>query len=152
MQTGNQVGEMTFEQRLLRAVPDFDQINADPKWVAWLDEVLPDVNVSRRTFAQQAYAKGDVDAVKRFIDVFRAAHTSKKPDARKSELERQVTPSRNATTGTTSVQPQGKLYSYTDWVTATQQVDVLVSRGKYVEAEKLEAELANAMQEGRVST
>jgi hypothetical protein len=152
MQTGSQVGEMTFEQRLYRVVPDFEQINADKRWISWLDETLPDVGVPRREFAQRAYANGDVDGVKRFVDVFKSMNTTAQPkqQQRKTELERQVTPARNSTTNT-PMQQQGKTYSYADWQAVAHQVDQLVARGKYAEAEKLEAELADAMQTGRVS-
>jgi hypothetical protein len=150
MQTGNQVGEMTFEQKLHRAVPDFEAINADPRWVAWLDEFSPELRGPRRTVAQQAYANGDIDGVLHYVNLFRAQTQPKKPDTRKSELERQVAPTRNAASGNAAA-PQGKTYSYAGWQTALSQVDALVARGKYVEAQQLEAELTAAVQQGRVT-
>ena len=150
MQTGNQVGEMTFEQRLLRAVPDFDQVNTDPRWIAWLDEVDPLLRGPRRTVASQAYNNADVAGVAHYVNMFKAAHGTPKQDTRKSELERQVAPSR-VNSGTAQAAPQGKTYSMNQWNAAYDRVAQLVSSGKYDEATKLEAELSTAMQQGRVT-
>ena len=40
-QTGTQVGEMSFSQRLSQIVPDFAEIDNDERWVAWLNEHDP---------------------------------------------------------------------------------------------------------------
>jgi len=150
MQTGNQVGEMSFEQTLVRKIPDWEKVNADPRWVKWLDETDPVLRAPRRVVAQQAYNASDVDGVAHYVALFQQANPSQtKPSPRKTELERQVAPSRNSTTGTVA-QPTGRTYSYADWMAASANVDVLVARGKYDEATKLEAELADAMQHGRV--
>jgi hypothetical protein len=148
-QTGSQVGEMTFEQQLHRAVPDFDAVNTDPRWIAWLDEVLPDVGVPRRVFAERAYNEGNVMDVKRFVDVFRNVVTPKQPDSRKVELERQTAPSRN---NAATVNPQqGKTYSQSQWGKLYDQVAMMNAKGKYDEAQKLEAELNAAYVQGRIT-
>lgn len=150
MQTGNQVGEMTFEQKLHRAVPDFDAINTDPRWIAWLNEFSPEIRGPRIRLAEQAYNAGDVEGVKHYVDLFRRTIETPKADTRKTELERQVAPTRNASNGN-AVAPQGKTYSMPDWNRAFDRVAVLVSKGRFEEAQKLEAELSEAMQQGRVT-
>lgn len=150
VQTGSQVGEMTFEQRLHRAIPDFDAVNTDPRWIAWLDEVLPDVGAPRRVFAEQAYNNGDVEGVKRFVDVFRQAAAPAQPDNRRAELERQVAPSR--ATGNAQVPNQPRSYSLNQMDTLWNKVRELNVKGKHDEAAKLEAELTAAYVEGRVTT
>jgi hypothetical protein len=47
--TGTQVSEASFEQRLYRMVPDFETVNADPKWIAWLNEVDPLLRADRKS-------------------------------------------------------------------------------------------------------
>lgn len=149
-QQGNQVGEMTFEQKLRWAVPDFDAINNDPRWVEWLNAYSPELNGSRRVPAQDAYARGDVDAVAHYVNLFKQTIAPKKADKRQAELERQVAPTKNASTGTAPNQ-QGKTYSMSEWSSLYDKVAQMVSRGKIDEAQKLEAELASAMQTGRVN-
>jgi hypothetical protein len=61
--TGNQVSEASFEQRLHRLVPDFQDINADPKWMAWLDEIDPFLRAPRKTVAQEAFNRGNAEGV-----------------------------------------------------------------------------------------
>lgn len=148
MQTGNQVGEMTFEQRLLRVVPDFDQVDSDPRWVAWLNEIDPLLRAPRRVVAEQAFKNGDVDGVAHYVNLFKGQ--GGKQDNRKSELERQVAPSR-VSSGTAQAAPQGKMYSMNQWSAAYDRVAQLVATGKYDDANKLEAELSAAMSQGRVT-
>lgn len=150
MQTGNQVGEMTFEQRLHRVVPDFDEINGDPRWIAWLDEVDPILRAPRRTIAQQAYANGDVEGVAHYVNLFRGVSAAPQRDVRKAELERQVAPTR-ASSGTAQVAQQGKTYSMQQWNKLFDQAAMMKAQGKSDEGNKLEAELTAAMTQGRVT-
>lgn len=39
--TDNKVSASNFESRLHRLVPDFQQLDSDPRWIAWLDGVDP---------------------------------------------------------------------------------------------------------------
>ena len=76
--------------------------------------------------------------------------TNSKSD-RQSELEKQVTPSRSASTVTTkSSNSSSKIYSERDLTNAWTKVRTLNTQGKYDDAEKLEAELSMAYMEGRV--
>lgn len=149
-QTGTRVGEMTFEQRLNRAVPDFDAINADPTWVGWLDEVDPLLRAPRRVVAQEAFDNGDVEAIAHYVSLFRqSAQPVPQDTKRQDELERQVTPTRISAASSTA--PQGKVYTVASWGTAYNRVAQLNAQGKYDEATKLEAELDAAANEGRVA-
>ena len=92
-QQGSQVQSVSFEARLLKAVPDFEQINADPAWIEWLNEVDPLIRGPRRAVAQQAYANGDVEAVKSYVDLWRKSQAPAQPApavSRQQELQRQV--------------------------------------------------------------
>jgi hypothetical protein len=148
-ETGNQVGEMTFEQRLLRAVPDFDVVNTDERWINWLNEVDPVIRGPRRVMAKQAYDSGDVEGVAHYVNLFKQTLTPVQPDTRRAELERQVAPSRN--TGNAQVAPQTRQYSSHQVELLFAKVRDLNIKGKYDEAAKLEAELTSAYAEGRVT-
>ena len=151
-QTGNQVGEVGFSQRLNQAVPDFPQIDNDERWVSWLNEHDPMLRGPRRVQAQQAFDAGDVEAIAHYVSLWK--ETLAAPKAAKSnqaELEKQVAPNRSANSvRTQSTTQNSKIYSPKDADRAWNKVRTLNTRGQYAEAEKLEADLSVAYIEGRV--
>jgi cell division protein FtsB len=149
-QTGTQVGEVTFEQRLFQAVPDWHSLNADPKWIAWLDEFDPMLRAPRRAAAQGAYNAGDADGVAYYVKMFKDANAAPVADPKQAELERQVQPTRSATSQT-PVSQKGKTYSTRDVEKMFLKIKDLNIAHKYDEAKKLEAEIDAAYMEGRVT-
>lgn len=149
--TGTQVTEASFEQRLHRLVPDFDVVNTDPKWIAWLNEVDPLLRGPRKLVAQEAYSRGDAEAVADYVKLFRQATAPVEPQAKVTEeLERQIQPSRSAAS-TQTASPKGKVYTTGDINKMFQKVAQLGNQGKVDEARKLEAEIDAAYMEGRVT-
>ena len=153
-QTGNQVGEVGFSQRLNQAVPDFPQIDNDERWVSWLNEHDPMLRGPRRDQAQQAFDAGDVEAIAHYVSLWKetlAAPADARPN--QAELEKQVAPNRSANSvRTQSTAQNSKVYSPRDADRAWEKVRTLNTRGQYAEAEKLEADLTVAYMEGRVRT
>lgn len=146
--TEGAVTTLTFEQRLNLAIPDFAQINSDPKWIEWLDEIDGLSGEPRRAFAEYVYNTGNVEKLKLVVDLFKAQTAAPaKPNVAK-ELERQVQPTRATASAPVT---DGKRY-YTEAEIAAQfnKVRQLNIQGKYEEAAKLELELSNAYVEGRV--
>ena len=154
--TGNQVGEMDFNQRLRYLVPDFSTIDSDERWVAWLNEHDPMLRGPRRVQAQQAFDKGDAEAIAHYVGLWKAtvagpSELVKPPH--QAELEKQVAPNRSANSvSTKSVGQTSKVYSTREVDAAWTKVRTLNTQGKYDAAEKLEAELTVAYMEGRVKT
>lgn len=150
--TSGDVTVLTFEQRLARAVPDFEQINVDPQWVSWLDEVDDYTGQPRRSYAEYQYGQGNVAEVKRIVDLFKRQFGREQQQQvqqqRQKELERQVQPSRNASTST--AQPSAKIYTEGEIARLFDKVRQLNIQGKHDEASSLEAELTNAYTQGRV--
>jgi hypothetical protein len=150
-QTGSQIGEVTFEQRLHRLVPDFAQINADPKWVAWLDEYDPLIRAPRRAVAQQAFNSGDAEGVAHYVKLFREATSEPVAnEAKQTEVQRQVQPTRSAASQT-PVSQKGRTYTTKDVEKMFQKITSLNVAQKFDEAKKLEAEIDAAYMEGRVT-
>tara|TARA_R110000851_G_scaffold2513_4_gene9960 strand:- start:561 stop:1520 length:960 start_codon:yes stop_codon:yes gene_type:complete len=154
--TGNQVGEMDFNQRLRQLVPEFSEIDNDDRWVAWLNEHDPMLRAPRRVKAQEAFDTGDAEAIAHYVGLWKATFAepgvSDKP-ARQAELEKQVAPNRTANSvRTKSVGQESKVYSTREVDAAWTKVRTLNTQGKYDAAEKLEAELTVAYMEGRVKT
>lgn len=151
--TGSKVGEMGFAQRLRQLVPDFDQIDDNDSWHAWLNENDPMSRGPRRDQAQAAFNSGDADAVAHYVGLFRESVAPKEQgkQTRQSELEKQVTPNRSAsTTATPSADKGSKVYSTREIDRGWTKLRALNTSGKYDEAVKLEAELTAAYMEGRV--
>lgn len=156
-----QVEGVSFESRLNQTIPDFQQINNDERWVQWLDEFDPLIQGPRRSVAQSAYARGDVDAVKAYVDLFKQTITepepsqssARKPEVkpeRQAELQRQVQPSKSsAPTGTT--QPGGRMLSSQDFERGMSRAAKMMQQGKYDEAAALESEMSAALSEGRIT-
>lgn len=148
--TDSQVGEVSFEQRLYHMVPDWSALNTDPKWVAWLDEFDPMLRAPRRSAAQNAYNSGDVEGVAYYANMFRTANTRPAVDPKQAELERQVQPTRSASSQT-PVSQKGKIYSTRDIEKMFLKMKDLNMAHKYDESKKLEAEIDAAYMEGRVT-
>tara|TARA_B110000977_G_scaffold201733_1_gene298139 strand:- start:3462 stop:4457 length:996 start_codon:yes stop_codon:yes gene_type:complete len=155
-QTGSQVGEMSFTQKLAQAVPDFAAIDNDERWVAWLNEHDPMSRGPRRDQAAAAFSNGDVEAVSHYVNLWKASLGNAEPDERQSrraELEKQVTPNRSSSSvNTKSVGKDSKVYSEREIQSAWNRIRTLNTNHKYDEATKLEADITTAYLEGRVRT
>lgn len=150
-QTGSQVGAVSFEQRLYQLVPDFEEINVDPKWIAWLEEVDPILRGPRKLVAQEAFNRGDAEAVRDYVKMFKQTTApSDKPNAKQAELERQVQPNRSASSAPPSSQ-KGRTYTTKDIERMFEKAAKLNATQKFDEATKLEAEIDAAYMEGRVT-
>jgi len=154
--TGNQVGEMSFTQKLAALVPDFVSVDNDERWVAWLNEHDPMLRGPRRDQAAQAFNTGDAEAVAHYVKLFRQTLEPEVPherQTRQAELEKQVAPNRSANSANTkSVGRDVKIYSEREIATAWNKIRTLNTRHKYDEAQKLEADITTAYLEGRVRT
>ena len=153
-QTGNQVGEMSFAQRLSQMVPDFAEIDNDERWIAWLNEHDPMLRGPRRDQAARAFEQGDAEAVAHYVKLWRetlAPEVPQERQTRQTELEKQVAPNRSANSANTkSVGKVVKVYSEREIAAAWNRIRNLNTRHQYDEATKLEAEITAAYLEGRV--
>lgn len=147
--TGSQVSEASFEQRLYRLVPDFQAVNADERWIGWLNEVDPLLRAPRKSVAQDAFNRGDAEAVAHYIGMFKASVAPvEQPSDKAAELEKQIQPKRSAANA--PVSQQAKTYTDAQIQKMFQKSVEMSSRGQRDEAMKLEAEIDAAYREGRV--
>ena len=147
--TGSQVSEASFEQRLYRMVPDFQDVNADPRWINWLNEVDPLLRAPRKTVAQEAFNRADAEAVAHYVGMFKSSIAPVEPvNDKAAELEKQIQPKRSASTA--PISPQARIYTDAQVQKMFQKSVELSSRGQREEAMKLEAEIDAAYREGRV--
>lgn len=150
--TGTQVSEASFEQRLHRLVPDFEQVNTDPKWIEWLNEVDPLLRGPRMTVAQEAFNRGDAAGIAHYVSMFKAtlapATPTEQTSSKAEELARQVQP--NRTGSSAAPNQQGRIYKDADIHRMFVKSADLSAKGQMEEARKLEAEIDLAYKEGRV--
>lgn len=150
--TESKVAESSFETRLRSLVPDFVEVNADHRWIEWLDEIDPVLRAPRRMVAQQAFESGDAEGVAYYVDMFKKSVAPVEPpkvDTKKQELERQVQPSKTASNATPTSQ-KGKTFTTVQITDMFKKAALLSSSGRIDEARKLEAEIDAAYMEGRV--
>lgn len=138
-----------FDTRLRRLVPDYEEVNRDPRWISWLNEVDPLLRGPRRALAQEAFDRKDETSVAYFVNLFKDSLKTAAPPNTKQELERQVTaPKRSVVDVQAGTEP--KTYSTAQAETLWGKVTTLYRQGKHDEANKLEAELTQAYMDGRV--
>lgn len=148
--TGTQITEMSFEQQLARAVPDFEVINKSPEWVAWLNEYDPILRGPRRLAAQEAFNTGDVDAISDYVKMFKGVQEPEpSKQKRQKELESQMTPERNVSNSQPKT-TEKKLYTKAQADALWEGVQKALKAGEFDKAEKLEAQITQAYLEGRV--
>lgn len=150
--TGSQIGAVSFEQQLYQLIPDFGQINTDKRWIEWLNEFEPMIQGPRRAVVQDAYTRGDAQAVKGYVDLWRQTVGEKKSTKadRQQELQKQVQPSRAHNPSPPDRGGQ-KTYSDQEARNIFARIQKLVTQGRYDEAAKLENEISAAYAEGRVA-
>ena len=148
--TGTQVSEASFEQRLYRMVPDFQEINADSRWVDWLNEVDPLLRAPRKSVAQDAFNRGDAEAVAHYIGMFKAnLSPAVQNNDKAAELEKQIQPKRSAT-NSANVSQQAQTYTDAQIHQMFLKSADFSAKGRIEEAAKLEAEIDAAYRDGRV--
>lgn len=148
--TGTQVSEASFEQRLYRMVPDFEAINADSRWVDWLNEVDPLLRAPRKSVAQDAFNRADAEAVAHYVGMFKSSISpAVQNNDKAAELEKQIQPKRSAT-NSANVSQQAQTYTDAQIHQMFLKSADYSAKGRIEEAAKLEAEIDAAYRDGRV--
>lgn len=151
--TGSQISEMSFDQQLGRAIPDFESVNASPEWAAWLNEYDPILRGPRRLAAQEAFNTGNVEAISDYVTMFKGETQQQEADAkvqkRQKELDSQVTPERNVNNAA-PVSTEKRTYTKAQAQQVWDDVQQTLKLGDYDKAQKLEAQITQAYLEGRV--
>jgi hypothetical protein len=71
-----------MHQQVTAAVPNYQEIDADPRWLAWLSEVDPFTGAIRQQVLDDAIAAGSADRVIAFFRGFAAVHGGTAPPGR----------------------------------------------------------------------
>jgi hypothetical protein len=151
-QDNQQSAQDRFFAALGRAVPDYEQVNANAQFHQWLLTPDPMTGILRQTYLVDAQRSGDVERVATIFNSWKSLSGTQgqaKPriDAR-AELERQQAPSRNLTS--TPTDKSGRIWDPKEISDLYQDK----TRGKYAgreaEFKALEQDIFKAQQEGRI--
>lgn len=148
--------EQRFWSELQTSVPDWQDINADQGFQAWLLEVDPLTGIPRQTYLDDAQRQMDARRVTNFFNAWKGmtgvsnARTAPGTQAT-SELERQITPGKGRSGG---AKTQGEPISYTSADIRKFFSDVQKGRykGKEAERDRIERDIFAAQREGRIVT
>lgn len=162
-----QVAEVTaksaqngFFGQLEDRLPKWEQVQASAECQSWLGERIPGAQATWNDSLIGAAERHDVDAVVEVFDEFFKAHPTLRPGYKpaaptppaprsRSELERQVTPTKSSASVVTT--PTSKrTYSAQDYATESMKLIRLVQANKRDEAAALDLELNAALAENRV--
>jgi hypothetical protein len=139
--------EQQFYATLGGLVPDWEQINTDPRWLQWLGTVDPIYGAPRQAALDAAHQRLDAQRVASVFKAFKASL----PAGRQDALAQQVAPSGAAGSVPAPAAQQQKS------VLSAKSVEKFyrdLAQGKYAgreaEAAKLEAEIDLAAAEGRI--
>lgn len=137
--------EDRFYQTLTGLVPDWEQINADQRWLEWLGEIDPLVGDVRQAALDTAFRAMDA---KRTAAIFNTWKAQFQPKVKSpvQELQRQVSPSKSGASA--PVQPAAKIWTNAEYQAA---FDPRLTRHmSAAEIASLQAEADRAAQENRV--
>jgi len=136
-----------FYEALTRQVPEWEQINADQRFLQWLGQTDQMTGITRQAYLDDAANRLDLARVAAIFTTFKqmAAPAAPVNPGRKSELERQVSPGKS--------KPAAPESGKRTWTKAEfeRAMDPRFTRHMSSdEVTKLEAELDLAVAEGRV--
>lgn len=143
-----QTREERFWGELQNAVPDWEKINQDQRWLTWLSEHDPVAGCTRQEALSSAQARMDIRRVVALFKLFKEtlpkpAPASKTPNP---ELARQVAPSKTSTVAVPPTQDRkytGRDYEY--WFDPRRAND-----SEPAQVLAMKAELDRAYLEGRI--
>lgn len=140
-----------FLDRLGQLVPDFAEIDTDPRFESFLKQADPVSGFPRYDLFKRAEETGDVGRVAGFFNEFKTL-VNKKPTQQK-KLENKVTPvgnSATAVTNTTNTQGQPEIVPLAHYEQFMDDVTRGRFKGREAEAKEWEAYFDKAIAEGRL--
>lgn len=150
-----QTSQEVYFAKLASAVPDWETINVDPKFLEWLGEIDEISGELRQTHLTNAFNALNVDRTAKLFNAFKKtiapAPAAKQPAQKQTEVQRQVAPGKSKT-------PPGPVNSDANTkVWSANEIDVFykeLATGQYKsnpqEAARIEAEIDAAVATGRV--
>ena len=138
-----QSSEQMFYSNLSGIVPEYEKINANPKWLSWLSKLDVYSGKTRQALLNEAASSLDANRVAAFFQQW----TKEKVTRKKPDIQKQVAPS---TSSSSSTIEEGKKWS-------PNQISAFfkdAAKGKYKHdpdlMQKIKADILRAQAEGRI--
>lgn len=143
--TAAKAARADFMRELSSQVPDWQSVDQDERFTAFLDTVDPLAGRSRREFFNEADQRNDAARIVSFFKTFRDAHPATPPVPSKSGIEYQLAPS---STRANDTPPGKKVWTQPE----IRRFYVDVRRGLYSaqDMERIEQDIYAAQAEGRL--
>lgn len=150
-----QTSQEVYFGKLAAAVPDWETINVDPKFLEWLGEIDEISGMPRQEHLTNAFNALNVDRTAKLFNAYKKtlpqAPAPKQPAQKQTEVQRQVAPGKSKTPpGPVTSDANSKIWSaaeidkfYRDYATGQY-------RSNPQEAARIEAEIDAAVSTGRV--
>lgn len=142
--------EINYWETLSAQVPDWQAVNDNPEFKAWLLAEDPITGANRQQFLSQAHSMFDAPRVIRFFQEWKriAGGRTPAPNNVQQDLERLIAPG-PARGGAANVTPEKKKWTREDIAQFYQDVSSGKYAGKLDERKKIEADIFAAQQDGR---
>lgn len=147
--------EQTFLTKLAQAVPDWEQCNVDPGFLAWLGEIDPLSGSARQTYLDDAASKLDAHRTAQLFNAWKGtagtpAPPPPMPVSAKPDVQSQVAPGKSKSSAAPGANPADRIWSLNEIEEFYQDVRKGVYAGKLAESQKIEAEIDLAVASGRL--
>lgn len=157
-QLANQVGdtqEQLFWSKLSTIVPDWQSINENENFQAWLLEVDPLTGMARQAYLEDAQRKYDTDRVAAFFttwsDLNGNGSAQQVKSANQDELKQQVAPKKTRSAGANATAGSKPSYSTADIAAFYDDIRKGKFKGRDDERAKIERDIFAAQAEGRIT-
>ena len=142
--------EDKFWDAVLEKNPDFDGVNEDPRWFAFLDVRVPGARFTRRALAENAIRDRDAVSLNEQLHLFKESITqpAQAPAKPKPNLNSQVAPNTSSASAPTATTASGRIWTGQEYAAALDHRNLQkMTRADY---ESQIAEAETALAEGRV--
>ncbi len=135
---------------LEQQIPGFEAINADPKFLEWLDDMDPMTGLSRKAYLTDAYNAMDVGRTAAIFTSWPGAKGHQQQRNPKADLAKQVAPNAARTSSTPPSNPNERSWSMREIDLFYKDLARGAYRGRDADAQRIEAEIDLAVSQGRV--
>lgn len=149
--------ELTFWTGITRGIPDWEQINSNPKFQDWLLEADPNTGIMRDVYLKDAQRELDSDRVISIFNSFKQLYqvtnnrSSDNKRVASKELEMQIEPGSKTTQTETRERRNEKVWQRAEVAKFYDDVRKGVFKGKDDQRSQIEADIFQAKREGRLA-
>ena len=134
-------------------VADYEELNVDEGFLAWLSEADPMSGQVRQEFLNSAFNNFDVVRTANLFNAYKSTLSPTPATTRTPNrtLERQVTPGTSKVNGPTEAQPDTRIWKQSEITQFYADVTKGLYRGRDTDQARIEAQIDQAVAEGRVA-